>query len=237
MSTERAPDVYESLEGQVALVTGANRGIGEAIAARLEARGATVYAGSRDPEAVTAEGQRAVRLDVTDDEEVASAFDRVAEEAGRLDVLVNNAGVFPHAGPLEGMEMAEFDRTHAVNLRGPVVVTKHALPLLLEREGSRVVNVSSTLAQFTDGEMGGEYAPYRVSKVGLGGFTAYLHGEYGDDGLLANAVSPGWVRTDMGGMEANRSPDEGADSPAWVARFKPGSPSGLFWRDRAVIEW
>lgn len=219
------------------MVTGANRGIGAAIAARLEERGATVYAGSREPGAVSAAGQRAVALDVTDDDEVVAAFERVAEEAGRLDVLVNNAGVFPHAGRLEEMSMAAFDRAHAVNLRGPVVVTKHALGLLLEREGSRVVNVSSTLAQFTGGEMGGGYAPYRVSKVGLGGFTAYLHGEYGDEGLLANAVSPGWVRTELGGMEADRSPDEGADTPAWVARFRPGSPSGLFWRDRAVLEW
>jgi NAD(P)-dependent dehydrogenase (short-subunit alcohol dehydrogenase family) len=133
--------------------------------------------------------------------------------------------------------MDTFDRTSSVNLRGPVLVTKHALPLLLDREGGRVVNVSSDLGQFTGGQMGGSYPAYRLSKVGLGGLTAYLHGEYGEEGLLANAASPGWVRTDMGGESAERSPVEGADTPVWLARFRPGSPAGRFWKDRAVIDW
>jgi len=231
------PEVYDSLEGQVALVTGATRGIGAAIAADLAGRGAVVYAGARDTDDVTADDQRPIQLDVTADEEVAAAFDRIADETGRLDVLVNNAGIFPRCDTLEGMSMAEFDRTLAVNLRGPTVVTKHALPLLLEREGSRVVNVSSSLGQFTDGQMGGEYPPYRISKVGLGGLTAYLHAEYGSEGLVANAASPGWVRTDMGGPNAARSPEEGADTPAWLARFRAGSPGGRFWKDRDPLEW
>jgi NAD(P)-dependent dehydrogenase (short-subunit alcohol dehydrogenase family) len=228
---------YDSLDGQVALVTGATRGIGAAIADKLDRLGATVYAGARNTSDVTGPEQRAVRLDVTEESEIAAATNRIADEAGRLDILVNNAGIFPESGPLHEMETDDFDRTIAVNLRGPALVTKHALDLLLQGDGGRVVNLSSSLGQFTGGQMGGSYPPYRTSKVGLGGLTAYLHGEYADDGLLANAASPGWVRTDMGGQSAPRSPEEGADTPVWLARFKPGSPGGLFWRDRDVVEW
>ena len=237
MDTEGSPDVYDSLDGQVALVTGATRGIGAAIAAELAALDATVYAGARDTDDVTADDQRSVRLDVTEADAVAAAIDRIEAETGRLDVLVNNAGVFERTGSLAALSMDAFDRTMAVNLRGPVLVTKHALALLLDGEGARVVNVSSDLGQFTGGQMSGSYPAYRLSKVGLGGFTAYLHAEYGDEGLLANAASPGWVRTDMGGEGANRSPAEGADTPVWLARFRPGSPAGRLWKDRAVVEW
>jgi hypothetical protein len=237
MTSDPAVDLYDALDGQVALVTGATRGIGRAIATRLADLGATVYAGARDPDDVTAPAQRPIRLDVTDESEIEAAFDRVAGEAGRLDVLVNNAGIFRRAGPLHRTSTDDVDDTLAVNLRGPILVTRHALPLLLEREGGRVVNLSSDLGQFSAGEIGGDYPPYRVSKAGLGGLTAYLHAEYAAEGLLANAASPGWVRTDMGGPNANRTPEEGADTPVWLARFRPGSPGGALWKDRERIPW
>ncbi|SFR51160.1 MULTISPECIES: SDR family NAD(P)-dependent oxidoreductase [Halorubrum] len=230
-------ELKADLTDDAALVTGATRGIGAEIAAELADLGATVYAGARDPDDVTAADQRAVRLDVTDDAEVRAAVDRIEREAGSLDVLVNNAGVFPRSGPLHEMDVADFDRTTAVNLRGPVVLTKHALPLLLEGTGGRVVSLSSGLGQFTEGEMGGGYPAYRLSKVGVGGLTAYLDGEYGERGLIANAVSPGWVRTDMGGDEAPRTPSKGAETPVWLARFAPGSPAGHLWKDRERISW
>lgn len=78
---------------------------------------------------------------------------------------------------------------------------------------------------------------YRISKTGLNGLTAYLDGEYGDAGLLANGVCPGWVRTDMGGERADRSVEKGAETPTWLCRFAPGSPSGHLWKDREVVEW
>jgi NAD(P)-dependent dehydrogenase (short-subunit alcohol dehydrogenase family) len=99
-----------------------------------------------------------------------------------------------------------------------------------------VVNVSSGMGALGQGMSGGSPG-YRVSKTGLNGLTAYLHGEYGDEGLLANVACPGWVETDMGGPNAPKSPVEGADTPLWLATFRPGSPAGLFWRDRAVIDW
>jgi len=228
--------LYDSLNDQVALVTGATRGIGAAIAARLVEHGATVYAGARETGDVTAPDQRPVELDVTEPDHAREAAARIDSEAGRLDILVNNAGIFRRAGSLESMAVDTLDETVAVNLRGPMLVTRQFLPLLLERAGGRVVNLSSNLGQFTNGAEG-SYPAYRVTKAGLGAFTAYLDGEYGDEGLLANAASPGWVRTDMGGPNANRSPAEGAETPVWLSRFRPGSPSGLFWRDRSVIEW
>ena len=230
-------DLKPDLTDDVALVTGANRGIGAEIAAGLAELGATVYAGARDPNDVTAADQRAVELDVTDDEQIRAAVDRIERERGSLDVLVNNAGIFSRSGPLHEMDEADFDRTMAVNLRGPVLLTKRALPLLLDGPGGRVVSMSSGLGRFTEGRMEGEYPPYRLSKVGLGGLTAYLDGEYGDRGLIANAASPGWVRTDMGGDGAPRSPSKGAETPVWLARFAPGSPGGLLWKDRERVPW
>lgn len=235
-TTDTDIDLYDSLSGQVALVTGATRGIGKAVAARLTDLGATVYAGARDTEDVTAADQRSVRLDVTDESEILAAAERIEEETGRLDVLVNNAGVFPRSGPLHGMETSDLDDTLAVNLRGPILVTKHTLPLLCDREGGRVVTLSSDQGRFTQG-MGSGYPPYRLSKVGVGGLTVYLHGEYSSQELIANAAIPGWVRTDMGGANANRSPEEGAETPVWLARFEPGSPGGRLWKDRRVVEW
>ena len=228
--------LYDTLDGQVALVTGATRGIGEQIAAKLDAAGATVYAGARDPADITATGQRAIELDVTAESEIGAAVDRIGTEAGRLDILVNNAGVMDSREPLVEMPSEVIETTLATNLHGPVLLTKTAIPLLLDRPGGRVVNVSSGLGQITDTQSGGMPA-YRVSKTGLNGLTKYLHGEYHDEGLLANSVCPGYVQTDMTSGSAPRTPQEGAGTPAWLARFRPEAPSGRFWRDRHVIDW
>lgn len=229
-------DRYDSMEGQVALVTGATRGIGERIATRLAEAGATVYAGARDVDDVTADDRRPIELDVTDDGTMERVIDRIEAQAGRLDVLVNNAGIGGPRAPLHENETVEIDATLDVNLRGPVVLTGLALALLLERPGGRVVNVSSGMGALGEG-MSGPYPPYRISKAGLNGLTTYLHGEYAEEGLIANAACPGWVRTELGSPEAPKSPAEGADTPAWLATFRPGSASGRFWRDREPIDW
>jgi NAD(P)-dependent dehydrogenase (short-subunit alcohol dehydrogenase family) len=228
--------LYDDLEGQIGLVTGATRGIGKAIADGLVGHGATVYAGARDPADVTATDRRTVELDVTDDAEIAAAIDRIEAEAGRLDVLVNNAGVMDTREPLAEMPTDTIDRTLDTNLRGPMVLTKHALGLLLDRPGGRVVNVSSGLGAITE-RQSGDMPAYRVSKTGLNGLTRYLDGEYGDDGLLANSVCPGYVQTDMTDGSAPRTPEKGAETPVWLARFRPDAPSGEFWRDRESKPW
>lgn len=240
-------ELYDALDGQTALVTGATRGIGAAIAARLLDCGATVYAGARNVDDVPDDATRPIELDVLVGAHLRTAIDRIEREAGRLDVLVNNAGHIPPHLPLHKASVEDIERTLATNLRGPLVVTKHALPLLLDRPGGRVVNVSSGDGAFEDVEDGYEgvaghgYPSYRVSKAGLNGFTAYLDGEYGERGLIANAVCPGAVQTEgraeRGSPPVDRTPAEGAETPAFLARFRPGSSAGSFWRDREIIPW
>ncbi len=228
-------DLYDSLDGHVALVTGASRGIGAAIASKLTELGATVYGTARNPSDVS-DNLRPVRLDVTEEADIGSAIDRLKYEAERMDILVNNAGIGGPAGPIGESTTGGIDRVLDTNLRGPILLTKHALDLLLERDGGRVVNISSTGGQFS-GEADRWRGAYSLSKSGLNGLTVQLEAAYGDDGLIANAASPGWVRTDLGGPEAPRTPEKGAETPVWLARFKPESPSGKFWEDREVIEW
>ncbi|USZ69292.1 SDR family NAD(P)-dependent oxidoreductase [Halorussus salilacus] len=230
-------ETYDSLDGQVALVTGANRGMGRHIAERLADLGATVYAGARRPDDVTSDDCRPLQLDVTDDEDIEAAMARIRDEHGHLDVLINNAAI---GGPDEALHEANPDgvnRALTTNLRGPMHVTRCALPLLLEREGARVVGMSSVMGKFSDEMERGGSPAYRVSKTALNGFTAYLDGEYGDEGLIANVADPGWVRTDMGGNDAPRTVEEGIETPVWLARFRPDAPSGQFWRDKEPIEW
>jgi hypothetical protein len=229
-------DLYPRLDGQVALVSGANRGLVAVIAAGLADKGAFVWA--RDPSSVpAARSPHPVALNVTSESSIRDAMAAVRGRSKRLDILVNSAGVALGWGHTMLEEPTrDLDETFAVNLRGPVLLTRYALPLLLARPGGRVVNVSSGAGQFTEGMEGGSPA-YSISKVGLNGLTAYLHGEFSRSGLLANAICPGWVRTQMGGSGADRSPEEGADTALWLAQFAPGSPAGLFWRDRQVIAW
>jgi NAD(P)-dependent dehydrogenase (short-subunit alcohol dehydrogenase family) len=237
------PQLHDRLDGQTALVTGATRGLGAAVTAALFDLGATVFAGARNPKDLagvqeTTNGRVVpVRLDVTHEDDVAAAVRKAVTARGRLDVVVNNAGVGDFRGRVLGnLETAKLDEVLATNVRGPMLVAREALPHLLARPGGRIVNVSSGMGALTGG-MGGTAPAYRVSKAALNGLTAYLHGEYGMRGLLANSVCPGWVRTDMGGPDAPRSVEEGADTIAWLCRFTAGSPAGKFWRDRSEIPW
>ena len=230
------PPLYDDLAGQVALVTGANRGIGHAIASGLQALGATVVACSRDPARVTAKGQHPLALDLTEDASITAALEHMREEHGQLDILVNNAAVIGASGRLGDIGLEGLDAVLDTNVRGTIVLTQAALPLLLERPGGRVVNLSSGAGSFGEGQMTSHLA-YSTSKAAVNAFTVILAQTYVRDGLIANAVCPGWVRTDMGGGSAPRSPEKGAETPVWLARFREGGPSGRFWRDLREIEW
>jgi NAD(P)-dependent dehydrogenase (short-subunit alcohol dehydrogenase family) len=230
------PELYDSLDGQVALVTGANRGLGRQIAANLHDLGATVFAATRSVTHDVPDEWEHLLVDVTQEGEISDAADEIFQSAGRLDIVVNNAGVAEFDSDIVSESVKTIDRTLATNLRGPMLVCKHMVPLLLQTDGGRVVNLSSGMGALGEGQSGGSPA-YRVSKTGLNGLTAYLHGEYADQGLLANSVCPGWVQTEMGGEDADRSIEKGAETPTWLCRFRPESPAGLFWRDREVIDW
>lgn len=237
-----APVLHNDLKGQVALVSGATRGIGAQITADLYDLGATVYAGARNPRDLggvrddTGGRVQPVKLDVTDDDTIAAAIEQIVRAHGRLDIVVNNAGIYDRRADLATLDVATFDAVLATNLRGPALLARHALPHLLQTPGGRIVNVSSGMGALGDGGGGGAPA-YRISKTALNALTVNLHAEYGSRGILANSVCPGWVRTDMGGPNAPRSIPEGADTIVWLSRFAPGSPAGLFWRDRDVIPW
>jgi len=230
------PELYEDLAGQVALVTGATRGIGREIASGLAERGATVYAGARNTSDLAAGDWQPIEFNVTDGDGIEAAIDRIAEGTDRLDVLINNAGI---GGPSEPLDEASIEDIDAIARDEPsgADAAGESRPALTARtrgwpRGERIQRDGA----LTEEVSGGSPA-YRISKTGLNGLTVYLQGEYGDQGLIANAASPGWVSTDMGGTEAQRDPMEGADMPIWLARFTPGGPGGRFWRDRDVIDW
>jgi NAD(P)-dependent dehydrogenase (short-subunit alcohol dehydrogenase family) len=219
----------------VALVSGASRGIGAEIVRQLAAdHGFLVFAGARHPEEVAEqEGVDPIRLDVTDQSTIDAARERIEADPGRLDVLINNAGI---TGPWADRAAEEdLDQAHAVletNLFGAWRLTQAMVPLLRRSDDARIVNVSSGAGQLND--MNGGYPSYRISKSGLNALTRILANE--ESGIRANSVCPGWVRTDMGGRGAPRSVGEGADTAVWLAT-DPDVGSGGFFRNRQPIPW
>jgi NAD(P)-dependent dehydrogenase (short-subunit alcohol dehydrogenase family) len=228
---------------RVALVSGGNRGIGREVARRLAEEGYRVVIGSRDPdrgEEVARElgsGVAARQLDVTDEESIERCIESVAGELGRLDVLVNSAGITGGGWSTNAydVDLDEVRHTLETNLYGAWRLTQAALPLMRENRYGRVVNISSGMGQLAD--MGGHAPAYRVSKTGLNVLTRMLAAELEGENILVNSCCPGWVRTDMGGPSAQRSVEEGADTPVWLATLPDDGPRGGFFRNRRPIQW
>lgn len=236
-------------ETRVALVSGANRGIGLEIARQLARRGLLVALGSRDP----SKGQQAadqlrseglelpvVALDVTDATSCQRAVGEVAEMFQRLDVLVNNAGVFldtTASGRVTSLDVAPatVEATLRTNLIGPLMLMQAAVPVMRQIGYGRIVNLSSGLGQLS--EMGGSYAAYRMSKTALNALTRTAAVDLSGTNIKVNAMCPGWVRTDMGGPEATRSVEQGAETAVWLATLPDDGPSGGFFRDAKPIAW
>ena len=224
-----------SAERRIALVSGASRGIGAEIARELAAHhGFRVFAGARDPDDIeTAEGIEPIRLDVTDQATIDAAPERITADPGRLDVLVNNAGITgPWSVTVAEQDLADAHAILETNLFGAWRLMQAALPLLRGSDSPRVVNVSSGAGQLED--MGAGYPAYRISKAGLNALTRIL--AYEESGIAVNSICPGWVRTDMGGRGAPRSVAEGADTAVWLATTDD-PPSGGFYRNRKPIPW
>jgi NAD(P)-dependent dehydrogenase (short-subunit alcohol dehydrogenase family) len=228
----------------VALVTGGNRGIGLEVCRQLARNGHDVILGSRDREkgeraAEGARGEaggarggavRVVQLDVADDESVR----RAAEEIGALDILVNNAAIlYDTWARAESADLGEVREALETNLFGAWRTTQAFLPHLRRSAHGRVVNVSSESGSL-NGMSGGTPA-YSVSKAGLNALTRILASELRPDGILVNAVCPGWTDTDMG--QGGRPVEQGAASVVWAAELPDEGPTGGFFRDGRPLAW
>ncbi|MER5332882.1 SDR family oxidoreductase [Micromonospora sp. NPDC002717] len=231
----------------IALVTGANKGIGFATARQLGARGMTVLVGARDAErGLAAERKlrdggvdaRHVPLDVTDDASVARAAKLVEEEYGRLDVLVNNAGIVLADGdrglPSEST-VATLRRVYETNVFGVVAVTNALLPLLRRAPAARIVNVSSEVGSITTmtDPQGSFFAltgvPYPSSKTALNMVTAMYAKELRDTPIKVNAANPGYCATDLNGHGGFRTAEQGAEVSVHLATLPADGPTGLLW--------
>ena len=233
-------------ETRVALVTGANRGLGLETSRQLLSKGLTVVLAGRDDAALerahrtlTKDEQRraiTVRMDVTDIESVNTAHRKLTERVGSVDVLVNNAAVLVGENDdVLSIPLDAYRDSFETNVFGVIEVCRVFAPDMARAQYGRIVNVSSGAGQLATMSA---YAPaYSMSKAALNAFTRILAHTYRASGVLVNAVDPGWVRTDMGGPSAPRSPREGADTIVWLATLPGGGPTGGFFRDRRAIEW
>lgn len=230
----------------IAVITGASRGLGRAVAQRLAKTGHLVVATARreaDLEPLRAELDRegmeiqCRQLDVTDDDSVTGLRRWLAERYGRVDVLINNAGISVGRFGTSVLDLSldELKKTLDTNLYGALRVTQALVPLMRDSRAARVVNLSSGMGQLT--EMGSGAAAYRISKTALNALTRILAVELADKRIKVNAVCPGWVRTDMGGLDAPRTVEEGIDTIVWLATLPEDGPSGGFFRDRQPIPW
>lgn len=233
-------------KGKTALVTGGNKGIGFAIckglidlgfdviiAARSLAKGKEAAAQLKSPDSRIA----AMQLDVTDDRSIFLAAQALTRSCDRLDVLINNAGILPDRKVnLLNISRDMLDLTMHTNAFGAISVTQAFLPLLAKAPTARIINVSSKYGQLDT--LSASLPPaYGLSKLALNGATIMLADALRSQGIAVYSMCPGWVRTDMGGETAARSPEEGADTAIWLATEAGPELSGKFWSDRQEISY
>lgn len=232
-------------EKRVALVTGANRGIGFEIARQLATAGLAVVLSARDGDrgrraaATLADEGLDVRpclLDVIDEASVRQALALVERDLGRLDVLVNNAAVsLDRKTTILDVEEDVVRETFEVNFYGPLRLCRASIPLMKKGGYGRIVNVSSGRGSFT--KLAADGPAYRISKTALNALTCVLSDELKDTGILVNAMTPGWVRTRLTGLRGPRSAAEGAETAVWLATVGDDGPRGGFFKDRDVFSW
>ncbi len=236
----------------VAVVTGANRGLGLETARQLAQRDLRVILTSRNPgkggmalEKLLAEGLDVLfqPLDVVSESSVADLGAFIHSHCGRVDILVNNAGVFLDRHGTEDTGVASvfatsldtLTATLKTNLYGPLLLVQELAPLMKQQRYGRIVNVSSGMGQLS--EMEGRSPAYRISKTALNALTRILAAETQGYNILVNSVCPGWVRTDIGGPNAERSVEQGASGIVWAAMLPDDGPNGGFFRDGQPIPW
>lgn len=231
--------------GQVALVTGANRGIGLGVALKLARLGYTVILGSRDlvkgEEAAGHVAEGGLRifpkwLDVTDQQSIDELKSWVEERFGRLDTLVNNAAILYDSWQrATNADLNTVREAFETNTLGAWRMCQTFIPLLRKSRHGRIVNVSSESGSLS--VMGAETPAYSVSKAALNALTRMLADELKASGILVNSVCPGWVATEMGGPQAPRSIEEGAASVVWAVTLPDTGPTGGFFRDGHPLAW
>lgn len=230
------------MNNKTALVTGGNRGIGYAIAQGLLAKGYRVIITARSLEkAQQAESKLqgdviSIELDISSDRSIEAAFKTISQNINSLDVLVNNAGIYPDSNVnILTVEREVLNSGLNTNTFGTIKMVQTFLPLLEKSEDARVINVSSGMGAL-DGLT--TTAPsYCLSKLALNGATIMLARSLSSRGIVINSMCPGWVQTDMGGASAPRTPEQGADTAIWLATEVSKNETGKFWRDRTTISY
>lgn len=230
---------------KVALVTGGNRGIGYELVKQLALKGFKVILTSRNPEAGHKATQKLkesnlevsfVSIDVDNQESIRQAAITVNERYGRLDVLINNAGVYLDENKkLVAMDPSTLEKTMATNFFGVYHVIRSFIPLMEKQGYGRIINISSEYGAMSEMSHPGVGA-YKLSKFALNGLSRLLATEVHGD-IKINVVDPGWVSSDMGGPSAPRTPKQAAESILWLATIGPEGPSGGFFRDGKPINW
>ena len=231
---------------KIAIVTGGNRGLGREIARQLMRNDVFVVIGCRDQPKCDAAVEDLKRdganvdahpLDVNDTKMVKRFVEYVEKQHGSPSILVNNAGVYPEATTSRVVDTptSVWRETFETNLFGAVRMCREVTPLMAKLRYGRIVNMSSGLGQLH--QMAEGSPAYRVSKAALNALTRTLAAEVAGTGILVNSMSPGWVKTDMGGEDAPRSVEEGADTAVWLCLLPSNGPTGQFFRDRKPIPW
>lgn len=231
--------------GKTVLITGANRGIGFETALQLSGKGFRVFVGARRSEAaekaagaIRKKGGQAepLTIDVAETASIRKAAAALEKSTNQLDVLINNAGIYPDEGfNILTISREQLVSTFQTNTFGPITVVQAFLPLLRKSREARIINLSSGLGQLNGLSPG--IPSYSLSKLGINGVTILLAEALRSDGIAVNSMCPGWVRTDMGGPGAPRSVQEGADTAVWLASEAPQELTGKFFRDRQEIPW
>ncbi|MCC5636689.1 SDR family oxidoreductase [Nostoc sp. CHAB 5844] len=237
-----------STNQKFAVVTGGNRGLGFEASRQLAKQGYKVILTSRDEDKgkaaankLQAEGLDVISypLDVSSDESNQNLAEFIRQQFGKLDALVNNAGIYIDAqagsNSIVNTKISTLQTTIDTNVYGVVRVTQALIPLMKEQNYGRIVNVSSGMGQLTD--MEGGSPGYRISKTALNAVTRIFASELKDTNILVNSVCPGWVKTDMGGANAPRTPEQGVDTIVWLATLPNDGATGGFFRDRQPIDW
>lgn len=228
----------------IALVTGANRGIGLEVTRQLAKQGITVILGARDfekgktaAETLVSKGLQVIpkKLDVTDQNSIDQLATDLKGEFGRLDILVNNAGILYDTWQSAGnANLDTVQEAIATNTLGPWRMCQAFLPLIRQSQAGRIVNVSSEAGSLAS--MGASTPAYSTSKAALNAFTRQLAAELQGTGILVNAICPGWVATEMGGA-GGRPVADGAASIVWAATLPNDGPTGGFFRDGKPLPW